>query len=292
MAKKLAVVNNKGGSAKTTTVVNLAGALSLTKPNSKICLIENDAQGNASTSFRVDSRKLDFSIYDVFMGNKKAEDVIVTAFDNIDLIPANNDMNYLEFDEMTNFEKSTKENMFKLMKNLDSEKVDISSLNYEQFESLTKEFGSPTENYFNMLKGKLDKVDKEYDYIIFDTPPELKAVTSSILAVADSVLIPFEPELYAMDGLQNILSRIDGIKNDYNPDLKVAGLLATKVKGNTKLHAEVTKGIMKFCMANEIHYYQTEISNSIRFSDSNAFHGVPATIAKPKNELALCTMTC
>lgn len=287
MAVKLAVVNNKGGSTKTTTVVNLAGALSLKKPDAKICLMEGDAQGNASTSFRIESKKIDNSIYDVFMGNQKPEDIVVNAFQNIDIIPANNDMNYLEFDEMTRFEQSTNENMFKLLKQLDSENVDFGSLDFEDFKRLTKKFGSPTENYFNMLSGKLEVLDKQYDYIFFDTPPELKAVTSSILAVSDYVLIPFEPELYAMDGLENILSRINSIKNEYNPKLKVAGLLATKVKGNTKLHAEVTKGVMMFCMKSKINYFQTEISNSIRFADSNAFHGVPATIAKPKNDFSL-----
>ncbi|MGX6979023.1 ParA family protein [Vagococcus elongatus] len=287
MAVKLAAVNNKGGSTKTTTIVNLAGALTYTKPNAKILLVEGDAQGNASTSFRIESKKLNKSIYDVFMGNAKAEDCVVNAFQNIDIIPANNDMNFLEFDEMTRFEQVMTENMYKLSKQMESENVDISSMDFETFKALTKEFGSPTQNYFNMLSGKLDELDKKYDYIFFDTPPELKAVTSSILAICDYVLIPFEPELYAMDGLENILSRINAIKKEYNPKLEVAGLLATKVKGNTKLHAEVTKGVMMFCMRNKINYYQTEISNSIRFADSNAFHGVPATIAKPKNDFSL-----
>lgn len=286
MAKKVAVVNNKGGSTKTTTVVNLAGALTIKKPDAKILIVEGDAQGNASTSFKIDSNKVEESIYDVFMGNINAEDAIINAHDNIDILPANNDMNFLEFDEMKRFEQRYIEKMFELMKNLDKSDVDISKLAFDDFKKLTDKFESPTDNYFNKISGRMDVIDGMYDYILFDTPPELKSVTSSILSVSDEVIIPFEPELYAMDGVRNILSRITSIKEEYNNNLHVAGLLATKVKGNTKLHAEVTKAVMMFCMKNNIKYFETEISNSIRFSDANAYHGLPATIAKPKNDFS------
>lgn len=286
MAKKVAVVNNKGGSTKTTTIVNLAGALAMNKQDAKILIFEGDAQGNASTSFKINSNKVENSVYDVFMGNIPAEDAVMQAFGNIDIIPANNDMNFLEFDEMARFEDKNYVTMYNLMKQINDSDLDVSDLSIEEFTQLASKQEKPTDNYFNKLEGKLDGLDKVYDYILFDTPPELKSVTSSILSVADSVIIPFEPELYATDGLRNILSRITSIKEDYNNKLEIAGVLATKVKGNTKLHAEVTKVVMMFCMKNNIKYFETEISNSIRYADSNAQYGLPATIARPRNEFS------
>ena len=287
MAKKVAIVNNKGGSTKTTTAVNLAGALSVRYPDSKILIFEGDAQGNASTSFKIDSNRVTPSVYDVFMDGMDVKDVVINAFDNIDIAPANADMNFLEFDEMDLFKEKNKRQMFKLMKMMEDRGVDISALTYESFDDLFENLGVIEYSYFDKINSKINAVDDKYDYIIFDTPPELKSVTSSILSVSDSVIIPFEPEIYAIDGIGNILLRIQSIQEDYNPDIKIAGMLATKVKKNTNLHKEVTKGVMSLCEKNNIKYFDTEISSSIRYADANAYHGVPSTIARPKNEFSL-----
>ena len=134
--------------------------------------------------------------------------------------------------------------------------------------------------YFNMLDGKLEGIDQKYDYIIFDTPPEMKAITSSVLSVVDSAIIPFEPDAYTVDGLINILSRIKAITTDYNPKLKIAGVLAEKVRKNVKIHSEVELAVAKYCMANNINYLQSEIPNSIRFASATGYKGLPATLVE------------
>lgn len=286
MAKKIAITNNKGGTGKTTTVVNLSGVISMNERNAKILIVEGDGQGNSSASFKINPNKVEKTMYDVFMGTERAEDCIINAYQNIDIIPSNNDMNFLEFDEMSRMEDKVKRDTFKTINELIKRNIDLSKIEYSQFEDIVDSISAPTTPYFNLLDGKLDKLDEMYDYIIFDTPPELKAVTSSILAIADSVIIPFEPELYAIDGLKNILSRIFSIQDEYNENLQIAGVLATKVRNKTMLHNEVIRGIIKMCMHENINYFQTEISHSIRFADLNAYHGVPATIAKPKNDFS------
>lgn len=284
MANKIAFINNKGGSAKTTSAVNIAGAFANLHPEKKVLIVESDGQGNATRSFNLKSKSYKKTMYDVFMGNEKAEDCIINAFQNIDLIPANNDMNFVEFDEMRNYESKLNKRMYSIIRKLSSEDFEnMSYANFVKFSSDNSNGERLTDNYFNMLSGKFDEIDKKYDLIIFDTPPEIKAITSSILAFADNVVIPYEPDAYSIDGVVNILNRIASIKKEYNPELKIGGVLAVKVQNRTVLHTEVRNRMMKYCGRQGIYYFESEIPMSIKFASSTSFKGLPATITMKGN---------
>lgn len=288
MAQKLAFINNKGGSAKTTTCVNLAGCVHVKSPESKILIVEGDGQGNATRSFNIDpnSNKIVNSIYDVFMGDIAAEDAIYpNVYKNIDLLPANSNMNFIEFDKMKQFEDEYADNIADIIQYLIKNDVDLEAVTKDQLRAVVPNVDSPTRDYFNMLDGKIDKLDETYDYIFFDTPPELKAVTSSIIAITDKVIIPYEPDPYSIDGVKNILERVSVIQEQYNKDLKIGGLLATKYKKNTKLHADVTLAITDFANMSNIPFFSTKIPNTIRFASSTAYRGLPATLSNHANAL-------
>ena len=90
MGKVLAIANQKGGVGKTTTSVNLAASLTVTRKN--VLLIDLDPQGNATTGSGVDKNSLTHSIYDLLSNNESTEEVLLRPEAGYDLLPANGDL--------------------------------------------------------------------------------------------------------------------------------------------------------------------------------------------------------
>jgi chromosome partitioning protein len=87
MGTIIAIVNQKGGVAKTTTAINLTAALG--KAGKKALLVDLDPQGNATTGYGISKRDLDYTTYEVLMGDvRPSEAIITTAFEGVDIIPA------------------------------------------------------------------------------------------------------------------------------------------------------------------------------------------------------------
>ncbi|MEM5611412.1 AAA family ATPase [Bacillus thuringiensis] len=103
MVPVICVNNNKGGSLKTTTTVNLAGVLAEKKK--KVLIIDCDNQGNIALSFGQNPDKYNLTIYDVLVGDCATEEAIVKVHKYIDIIPSNDNLVGFEFEVIRNRDK-------------------------------------------------------------------------------------------------------------------------------------------------------------------------------------------
>ena len=103
-----------------------------------------------------------------------------------------------------------------------------------------------TENRESHLHRSLDEIRGHYDYIIIDCPPSLGLLTINGLVAADKVLIPVQAEYYALEGLGQLISTINLVKDNIKPELDILGAVITMFDARNKLSAEVMSELYKF----------------------------------------------
>lgn len=242
MTRIIAISIGKGGVLKSSITTNMAGLLS--KQKKKVLIIDTDHQGNSALSFGKNPDLFENTTYDVLVEGLDPKKAITKVHKNIDLLPANDDMEFVEMDILTNISR------------------------YKQ--------------PFHLLKRAMEKVADQYDYVLIDTPPSLGLVQSNVLTFAEEVLIPFQPEPFAMRSLKKMLKAIQRIKDTNNVYLNVLGVVGTLVDTRTNLHSEVLQECRAFCKMNNIPMYQTVIPRTIGYASSVAYKRLPATLVRKK----------
>ncbi|MCL2061512.1 MAG: AAA family ATPase [Firmicutes bacterium] len=207
--KVIALVNQKGGVAKTTTAASLAWGLN--QKGKRVLAVDFDPQGNLSSSMGAKLPTTVPSAFEWIGCDPKATapfKAVVQSCDGVDLIPAD----------------------YRLAQ---AEVFLMQRLNRERF--LDKAINSLPKNV--------------YDYVIIDSPPSLGLLTVNILTAADEVLIPLKPEWLCYEGARALIETIRSIRDEVNPRLHVKGFLLTmtdrrrNVEDITDLVRELADGI-------------------------------------------------
>lgn len=128
-----------------------------------------------------------------------------------------------------------------------------------------------TEQRESVLKKILEPIRNDYDYIVIDCSPSLGLITVNSLTAADSVMIPVQPEFFALEGLGKLLQTIRLVQGEVNPALKIEGFVVTMYDGRTRVHSQVLEQLRS-------HFkelvFNTVIQRNIRLSEAPS-HGKP-----------------
>lgn len=124
------------------------------------------------------------------------------------------------------------------------------------------------ENREYVLKGILDKVKKQYDYIIIDCPPSLGLLTLNGLTAANSLLVPIQCEYFALEGVTELFDTLARLRRGLNPKLLIEGLLLTMYDERTNLSAAVAKDLRDFYGEQVL---KTVIPRNVRLAEAPSY---------------------
>ena len=246
MCKVITVSNQKGGTGKTTSCVNLG--IGLASEGKRVLLIDSDPQGSLSISLGYsEPDTFENTLATLMMNNvndeeMNFEDVIIHHEEGVDIIPSN---------------------------------IELSAIEVSLVNVMSREL---------ILRQLIEKLKASYDYIIIDCMPSLGMMTINALSCADTVLIPVQAAYLPVKGLQQLIKTIGRVKRQLNPKLHIEGILLTMVDNRTN-YAKDISAMVYDAYSSSIKVFKTEIPMSVRTAETTV-EGSSIYTYDPKGKVA------
>jgi chromosome partitioning protein len=231
MSKVIALANQKGGTGKTTTTVNLG--IGLATQGKKVLLVDADAQGNLTDSLGYqEPDNLPVSLATILTKIMMEEpynvdEGILHHAEGVDLMPGN---------------------------------IELSAIEVSLVNTMSRE---------TVLRTFINTVKDKYDYVLIDCMPSLGMLTINALAAADSVIIPVQAHYLPAKGMTQLLQTIARVRRQINPKLTIDGVLLTMVDNRTNFAKDISF-ILRRDYGDKLRVFQTEIPLSIRAAETSA----------------------
>ncbi len=245
-ATTIAIVNQKGGTAKTTTCENLG--IGLAMEGKKVLLVDVDPQGSLTISMGLqDPDQLPTTLSTLMQKAMHDQPVqpgegVLHHAEGVDLIPAN---------------------------------IELAGMEVALVNSMNRE---------KMLKQVLDSAKREYDYILLDCTPSLGMLTVNALAAADTTLIPMQAQFLSAKGLEQLLQTIGKVRRQINPKLKIEGILLTMTDSRTNYGKQIDD-LIRQSYGKRLKVFEQTIPRSVRAAEISAV-GKSIFAHDPKGKVA------
>ena len=234
IAKKcttIAIVNQKGGTGKTTTCENLG--IGLAMEGKKVLLVDTDPQGSLTISMgwqQPDELPATLStLMQKAMNDQPIQpgEGILHHAEGVDLIPAN---------------------------------IELAGLEVALVNSMNRE---------KMLKQGREGAKHDYDFILLDCTPSLGMLTINALAAADTTLIPVQAQYLSAKGLEQLLQTVQKVRRQINPKLKIEGILLTMTDSRTNYGQQISN-LIRQAYGKHLKVFEQTIPRSVRAAETSA----------------------
>lgn len=193
MTTTLAIANQKGGVAKTTSVASIGAALA--ELGHTVLLVDLDPQACLTFSLGIDPEDLELSVHQVLTQGLDPAEAIIATDDGVDLLPATIELARAEAELLT---RTGREQVLK-----------------------------------SALEDLAETAETAYDWILLDCPPSLGVLTVAALTAARAVLVPLQCETLSHRGVGQLLDTVHDVRRFTNRRLEVWGVLPTLYDGRT-----------------------------------------------------------